>query len=120
MAGRGHTCNTDPENDCRSARIVYRATCQHCESRGQDTQYIGTSGRSLHSRTLEHMAEVRNRSSRNAQAKHHWANHPAEEPNFKTQIFSIGIFFNVERQIHESIEIEEASQNENVKLLNQR
>ena len=120
MAGRGHTCNTDPENDCRSARIVYRATCQHCESRGQDTQYIGTSGRSLHSRTLEHMAEVRNRSSRNAQSKHHWAVHPAEEPFFKTQVIRGGIFFNVERQIHESIEIEEASQNENVKLLNQR
>ena len=31
-----------------------------------------------------------------------------------------GIYFNIERQIHESIEIEEASLNDNVNLLNQR
>ena len=120
MAGRGHTCNTDSEHDCRSARIVYKAICQHCESGGQETQYIGTSGRSLHSRTLEHMSEVRRRSSNNAQAKHHWTSHPAEEPSFKTQIVRGGIYFNIERQIHESIEIEEASLNDNVNLLNQR
>ena len=120
MAGRGQPCNTDPEHDCRSARIVYKSTCQHCGARGQETQYIGTSGRSLHSRTLEHMAEVRNRSSRNAQAKHHWSVHPDEEPNFKTQIIKGGIFFNVERQIQESIDIDEARQNIDVNLLNQR
>ena len=99
---------------------MYKFTCQHSGDGGQETQHNGTSGRSLHSRTLEHMAEVRNRSSRNAQAKHHWSVHPDEEPNFKTQIIKGGIFFNVERQIQESIDIDEARQNIDVNLLNQR
>ena len=46
--------------------------------------------------------------------------HPDEEPNFKTQITKGGIFFNVERQIQESIDIDEARQNIDVNLLNQR
>ena len=54
MAGRGQPCNTDPEHDCRSARIVYKSTCQHCGAGGQ--------GRSLYSCTVEQVTEVTNRS----------------------------------------------------------
>ena len=95
MAGNGPECNTDKDHDCRSARVVYKAVCIHCETAGQETQYIGTSGRSLHSRTLEHMALINSRSNGNAKSRHHWAAHPNLNPNFRTQLIRGGIHFNV-------------------------
>ena len=120
MAGNGPECNTDKDHDCRSARVVYKAVCINCETAGQETQYIGTSGRSLHSRTVEHMALINSRSNGNAQSRHNWDAHPNLNPNFRRQLIRGGIHFNVERFIHESLEIEDARSNNDIQLLNQR
>ena len=65
-------CNTDQEQDCRASRAVYRAECMRCleEDKEKPGVYIGTNGRTLHSRTLEHMKCATNRHSNNPQGRY--------------------------------------------------
>ena len=77
-------------------------------------------GCTLHKRTPEHMDETARRSNKNAQSKHHWAEHPDEDPEFETEIVEQPHRFNLERYIHESIRIEGARLDPSVKLINQR
>ena len=75
-------CNTDQEQDCRASRAVYRAECIRCleEDKEKPGVYIGTTGRSIHSRTIEHMKSATNRHSNNPQGRHHWNEHPMKTP----------------------------------------
>ena len=113
-------CNVDREADCRVSRCVYSVSCDHCTETGQETQYIGTTGCTLHKRQREHMCEVQRRSTSNAQSKHHWEKHPTQEPKYTTRIISGGIKYNIERYIKEALQIESAKENTNINLINQK
>ena len=94
-------CNVDPEMDCRVSQAVYRAECNNCREDPEvytESVYVGTTGCTVHKRTLEHMYSVQ-RHTQNPQSKHHHSAHPNKEPNFVTKIVKSGIKFNPERFI---------------------
>ena len=100
-------CNTNSEMDCRQARVVYRAECKifkmdpNCL---KDSVYIGTSGCTLHKRTLEHQS-LTAKPTNNAQSKHHWSKHPNQQPSFTTEVIRSGIKYNTDRFIFEALKI---------------
>ena len=63
------------------------------------------------------MSEIRRKSTSNAQAKHHWANHPTEEHKFTTRIISGVIKCNFERYIREALNVESAKGNQNINMI---
>ena len=86
--------------------------CDNCKNSGQtETVYIGTSGKSLHSRQLEHMSEIRRRSNSNAPSKHTHNCHPGVAPSYNTTILAGGLRYNLDRYITEALRIEEAKDN---------
>ena len=95
-------CWTSEKTDCWQTRTCYRATCCLCGA-----QYTGTSGHSIHKRTIEHMEAVRRRDSNNALAKHYIISHPSintkdcDEILFKVEVLSKRIS-NLERYIEEA------------------
>ena len=114
------TCNVEPTHDCRQSRVVYKATCLICQRQGRISLYFGTTGCTLHKRTLEHQEETMRKSTKNAQSKHHWGERPTEDPEFETTIVEYPHRFNLERYISESIQIEGAKLDPSVNLVNQR
>ena len=60
------------------------------------------------------------KSTRNAQSKHHWGEHPTEDPYFETVMVEYPHRFNLERYIAESIQIEGARLDPSINLMNQR
>ena len=118
---RTNKCNVDVDMDCRTTRAVYRAECQRCveEQCVQQGVYIGTTGCTVHKRTLEHQNQSK-KMTNNPQSKHHWTAHPNSAPKFTTKIVKAGLKYNMDRFITESIQIEKAKDNPNWNLLNQK
>ena len=112
----------DPEHDCRSARVIYSIGCVNCKEEDPpiNAQYLGTSGRTSHSRMLEHKAAVRNNSVRSSLAKHHNMKHPGQNPNFQARNVKSGVRFNSDRFLYEALAIQDANDDPNVLLLNQK
>ena len=72
-------CCVTNKTDCTNMRCTYRLDCLYChprEGRIGDINpidrsiYLGCSGRSLHSRLLEHQSDVRSGDTSNAMVKH--------------------------------------------------
>ena len=58
---------------CRKSNIVYKSTCNLCKATGSNQgTYIGESGRTLYERSLEHLADAKNRKTSSHIWKH-WA-----------------------------------------------
>ena len=123
---RGKTCPftikcwSDDKTDCWQSRICYRAACSICGA-----AYTGTSGHSLHKRTVEHMEAVRRGDHNNALSKHFLISHPdtnTKDPDailFKVSVLSRRAS-NLERYIEEGILIEEALIEDKDEQLNSR
>jgi len=118
----GENCNVDRNTDCRVNRSVYLSQCQTClnSQEPRNSSYVGTTGCLTHKRQRQHMAAMRTKTQTNAQSKHHWNDHPHQQPHFKTTILKGGMRFNVDRQICESLFIEQLGRDDNINLLNQR
>ena len=70
-------CLVDDSKRCGGARIVYKAICNDCpETDGTRPQYIGTTGHSLHARSLAHHKDVKAKKLANSLAKHNSKFHP--------------------------------------------
>ena len=115
-------CLIDSEEDCRVRRSVYSTECVPCDQdpTAKKAVYIGTTGRTTHARQTEHKRAILGRNNSNALYKHQRAVHPNQRPDFNTKIVKGGFQWNLERQIYEALEIDECSENPNLKLLNQR
>ena len=116
-------CNIDPESDCRVNRVVYETECVTClEDPGQTSRpvYIGTSGHLLHKRQMEHIGEIRQGRRSNALFKHHTNLHQNLVPNFRSRPIQGGIKFNVDRFITEGHQIQKASLDQNILVMNSR
>ena len=120
----GSRCLISEEDDCRVTRGVYKVSCLNCQEdpTSKDCLYLGTTARTFHARCKEHQAAIqsRTRSPKNALAKHQRLSHPNDSPRFVMTKVSAGIRFNLDRQISEALEIEEARNNPDIQLLNQR
>ena len=118
----GATCITDKDHDCRSSRAVYAISCENCKSLNppKKSLYIGTTGRCVHSRMVEHQKAVQSGQRSNALAKHQLAKHNTEDPNFKTEILKAGIRFNSDRFVREALHIRDANDDASIELLNQK
>ena len=61
----------DPTKKCGGSRVVYKATCEDCpETDGVKPQYIGTTGHTMHARSLTHLKDVKAKKLANSLAKH--------------------------------------------------
>ena len=117
----GVKCYIAENQDCRIARAVYRVECETCQNLdGSQYIYIGTTGFNIHKRMLEHKSSVRQGHVSNALAKHMALYHPGQEASFVTKCLSGGIKYNLERFILEALEIEEARQSQDVRVMNSR
>ena len=112
-------CNIDPESHCSDSRVVYEVRCAYYQG-DQVAKYTGTSGFSTHKRMKEHQAEIRGKRQSNSLYKHHATKHREIEANFISKPLRRGLKFNLDRYITESLLIEEAHQNPDVDLLNNR
>ena len=112
-------CWIDGDHHCGDSRVVYEVRCENCRD-GTVAKYVGTSGFSTHKRIKEHSNDVKNRRVTNALAKHHSNKHREVAPNFKAKPLRMGVKFNLDRYITEALLIEEAHQDPNVDLLNNR
>ena len=116
------SCLMDPEHDCRSARTIYSIGCLNCleEDPPINAQYLGTSGRTSHSRMVEHKAALRNNSTRSSLVKHQNLKHPGQNPRLQARNVKSGVRFNTDRFLHEALAIQDANDNPDVLLLNQK
>ena len=105
-----------------SARAKVSGPHQNSETPNiiQRAIYIGTTGHTTHDRQLEHVSSVRRMEMSNALAKHQATHHPNHEAEFSSQVLRGGIQFNLDRFILEAHKIQEAGQNPNIALMNQR
>ena len=112
----------DPEQDCRSARGVYCVNCLTCLDQNHPikVKYLGTTGRISQSRLLQHKRAVRTNANHNALAKHQRHKHQGQEQRFKAKIERSGLRFNSDRFIHEALVIQDANEDTNVLLMNQK
>ena len=115
-------CLISEDHDCRVSRAIYQIACGNCKENpaAKDALYIGTTGRTVHSRQLEHQSAVRLGTESNPLVKHHSVNHPGINPNFHTGILHGGIRFNLDRFVVEALEIDSAREDQNVIVLNQK
>ena len=116
------SCLISDEHDCRPSRSIYQIVCQNC---GQDptaksSVYIGTSGRSLHSRQKEHQTSVRKKKQSHPLVKHHSNAPPGIDANFTTEVLHRSVRFNLDRFVTEALEIDRARDDPSVNLLNQK
>ena len=68
-------CPVVPEQRCTGARMVYQLQCNLCGA-----IYLGTSGHTLHKRSLEHLEAVLKGNQGYAMGKHYAAEHPQWTP----------------------------------------
>ena len=115
-------CSIAPDSNCRVTRAIYRTSCLDCEQdlSSKPHHYVGTTGRTLHSRNLEHQDSVRNHTGKSALSKHQLKCHRDGSPKFQTEVIQGGIQFNLDRFVRESLEIEKLRNDQNVVPLNQR
>ena len=106
----GNECLIHDEADCRVSRAIYEVTCQICERdpTAKSAKYIGTTGRTVHARSLEHSQAIISKSDKNPMSKHHQSTHENETVDFTTKILSGGVRFNLDRFIGEALAIESA------------
>ena len=72
-------CCAKQGTDCSSTNITYKLKCSLCEQQGETTTrpwYLGCTGKSLHSRTLDHIKDVKSGDTANSMAKHMAIVHP--------------------------------------------
>ena len=114
-------CNINVECDCRTSRAIYSQECMKCKDLqlGRSV-YLGTTGRKLHLRNLEHLSDLQNKRRSNALYKHALNEHPGEQVHFESNPLVTGIKYNLDRFIYESLKISEYHANQNVNLLNSR
>ena len=100
-------CNIADDQDCRVSRAVYETDCLNClDQTGKRSYYLGTTGRTIHSRQREHQDSVRQKQTSNAMYKHHQTAHRGLAPRFQTNVKHGGIIFNLDILLTESIKIE--------------
>ena len=112
-------CLASLETNCRITRAVYKTLCLECPD-AKPSLYIGTTGRTTHSRPLEHQHSLRRQDGSSALSVHQSQKHPDKPPNFETSIIKGGMRFNAERFIREAIEIDDLKRNPEFGILNQR
>ena len=91
-------CLASLDSDCRITRAVYKTICVECKesSTSKPSEYVGTTGRTVHSRSLEHQAALRKQNGSSALSVHQALSHPGKEPRFETSIIRGGMRFNTE------------------------
>ena len=67
-------CCIKDRGNCWTSRCIYKLECCVCGA-----VYTGTTGASIHKRSLEHMAAVRRGDHSNSMAKHMVTEHPEED-----------------------------------------
>ena len=113
-------CYIMEDQDCRVSRAVYQTVCMNCQDNSRQSVYIGTTGRTVHSRQKEHQTAVRQHQTGNPLAKHHQTAHSEDTQRFQTKIVHGGVRFNLDRFLTECLEIESARQKPDMNLLNQK
>ena len=68
-------CLAQDDTNCQVSGIIYKAKCTDCPDTVPNV-YIGTSGQSVHARSLSHAQSIKYKSSANSLYKHNLANHP--------------------------------------------
>ena len=105
-------CPIDPKQNCWGAKLIYQLECFECGA-----QYVGTTGHSIHKRSLEHEKATRRGDSNNGMAKHYTAAHPEIDLKAGTRLFTAkavgrpNIQHNIIRYITEAATIEEKVSN---------
>ena len=115
-------CLIASDADCRINRAIYNIICQNCEGNpsAKVARYVGTTGRTIHARSLEHIQAIESRSTKNPMSKHQQNAHPDHPASFRTEILAGGIRFNLDRFISEALHIENARRDVSTDILNQR
>ena len=68
-------CLANDDTNCQTAGVIYRAKCTECPDTVPNV-YIGTSGQSVHARSLSHAQSVKYKAQNNSLYKHNLTNHP--------------------------------------------
>ena len=82
--------------------------------------YVGTTGRTTHSRMVEHSKALQGGLRKNAPVKHQTVMHRNTNPEFKAKIIKGGIRFNLDRFVLESQKIQETNDDPGVVILNSK
>ena len=122
MSQGDNPCLTESETDCRVSRSVYVIECQDCGTLNPPTKsvYVGTTGRTTHSRMVEHAKALQSDQRKNALVKHKILMHLDTNPEFKAKIVKGGIRYNLDRFVLESQKIQEANDDPGVIVLNSK
>ena len=115
-------CLIASDADCRVNRAIYNIICQNCEGNPSTkiARYVGTTGRTIHARSLEHIQAIQSNNTKNPMSKHQQNAHPDQPASFRTEILAGGVRFNLDRFISEALYIENARRDDNTAILNQR
>lgn len=106
-------CMIEDQGDCSASSVCYSCVCAPCMQKSESikeairntsdpetkarlnaelqkvqTTYIGTTGRSIHARAMEHAAAVRTKSTRSALAKHQVQHHRHDPPDIAIKMIS--------------------------------
>ena len=110
------------DHNCRINKSVYNIDCTPCKEDPNKLQarYVGTTGRTTHSRQLEHKRAILGRNASNALVKHQETEHPNQIPKFQASIVKGGFRWNLEHQIFEALEIESQTPDPNINILNSK
>ena len=104
------TCPT-PKYSCRKPGIGYKITCLKCASTGTIAVYEGESSKNAYARGKKHLQELRGAVKTNAMVIHNIAHHDSPSENhFEMKVVKI-ISKPLERQIDESIRIQNSDAN---------
>ena len=119
---RDPKCRVDSKDDCMQAGKTYTITCKQCmeDVNMEDNGgcYRGQTGRSMHSRMLEHTAGLAAKSQSCPLFRHKLDNHPHSEPEFVMKKSKSGSS-NLHRLAMEAEEIYQA-ESSGVKLWNSK
>ena len=104
------TCPT-PKYSCRKPGIGYKITCLKCASTGTIAVYEGESSKNAYARGKKHLQELRGAVKTNAMVIHNITHHDSPSENhFEMKVVKI-ISKPLERQIDESIRIQNSDAN---------
>ena len=97
------------EGACRKHNVVYRITCLTCKTQGRSKQYWGETHRAAWDRSRDHIQALKSRDDSYAVVKHWETDHQQQEqPEYSFEVLR-SFRSSLERQIFESILIDEAS-----------
>ena len=106
-------CPVKSDQDCSKMNISYEIKCSICSNDPNKEEkrylYLGCSGRTIHTRSLEHMTAIQNgNSEKSAMAKHYMIHHPEETQS--DNLISVRILaqhkYTLNRLIDESLRLE--------------